>query len=249
MARTARNIGKAPDASMSVAITNTDGARLPHPNQRTKLPMTPRMASAPMDQSMLRHRRTRSGLLSWSRSTCILSSEVGRVLRASHHTPPREQRHHPRVTVRMNEGCHWFDEYPCRRKATNHRHAAHHHPLRRRLQPLQRNGAVRDRAPHVVPVADVRRLPRAAARASRRAVPLRGAQPIPMVRARGGVHGAKGRASGEVSRLTIDCIEVLGDDIGPYSPMRSLHHDGSLGYVSPEVDPQVLLLGARIQPR
>ena len=146
MARTARNIGKAPDASMSVAITNTDGARLPHPNQRTKLPMTPRMASAPMDQSMLRHRRTRSGLLSWSRSTCILSSGVGRVLRASHHTPPREQRHHARVTVRTNEGCHRVNEYPCRRKGADHRHTAHHHPLRRRLQPLQRNGAVCDRA-------------------------------------------------------------------------------------------------------
>ena len=64
------------------------------------------------------------------------------------------------------------------------------------------------RAPHVIPVADVRRLPRAAARASRRAVPLRGAQSIPMVRARGGVHGAKGRASREVSGLTIESIEV-----------------------------------------
>ena len=167
-----------------------------------------------------------------------------------HRTPPREQRHHPRVTVRTNEGCHRVNEYPCNRKGNDHRHAAHHHPLRRRLQPLQRNGAVRDRArsacampvrgaavrggarcvregglrtarlqhaehdrghrgrsstrafrcstchraPHVIPVADVRRLPRAAARASRRAVPLRGAQPIPMVRARRGVHGAKGGA-------------------------------------------------------
>ena len=64
------------------------------------------MASAPMDQSMLRHRRTRSGLLNWSRSTCILSGEVGRVLRASHHAPPRERRHYQRITVRTNEGCH-----------------------------------------------------------------------------------------------------------------------------------------------
>ena len=70
-----------------------------------------------------------------------------------------------------------------------------------------------------------------------------------MVRARRGVHGAKGGASGEVSGLTIESSEGPGDDIGPGSPMRSLHHDGSLGYVSPEVDPQVLLLGARIQPR
>ena len=70
-----------------------------------------------------------------------------------------------------------------------------------------------------------------------------------MVRARGGVHGAQGRASGEVSGLTVESSEVVGSDIKPGSPMRSLHHDGSLGYVSPEVDPQVRLLGARIQPR
>ena len=69
--RSARNCATPPDASTSAATTATDGARLPHPNQRTMLPATPRQPSAPVDQSRLRHRRTSSGLRSWSGSKCM----------------------------------------------------------------------------------------------------------------------------------------------------------------------------------